>query len=206
MPHVASPNGVPTSCGMLAGTRSLQDSVMKRMPEIRSFMTPFPHAITADAPLSQARDFMNRHRLHHLPVLDGAQLVGVISDRDIKLLLGIEPDYAGHSGLTVREAMATDVYVVDLHTPLDRVLDALVARRIGSALVTRKGRLAGVFTVTDACRELAILLREQCPPPPPATWTAYRRCIFPRARSFHTWTASRSSSMGWWRSITMPRG
>ncbi|WP_440940269.1 CBS domain-containing protein [Immundisolibacter sp.] len=129
-------------------------------------MTPFPHAIAADAPLSQAREFMNHHRLHHLPVLDGARLAGVISDRDIKLLLGIDPDYAGASGLTVREAMAADVYVVDLHTPLDQVLDALVTRRIGSALVTRKGRLAGVFTVTDACRELASLLRAQCPPPP----------------------------------------
>jgi CBS domain-containing protein len=63
--------------------------------------------------------------------------------------------------------MATDVYVVDPNAPLDQVLDTLVARRIGSALVTRKGRLAGVFTVTDACRELARLLREQCPPPAP---------------------------------------
>ncbi len=139
---------------------------MKRMPEIRSVMTPFPHVIAAEAPLSEAREFLNQHRLHHLPVLDSDRLVGVIGDRDIKLLLGLDPDYAQRSGLRVRDAMATDVYVVDMNTPLDQVLDTLVARRIGSALVTRKGRLAGVFTVTDACRELARLLREQCPPPP----------------------------------------
>lgn len=136
------------------------------MPEIRRIMTPFPHAIAADAPLSEAREFLNLHRLHHLPVMDGERLVGVISDRDIKLLLGLDPDYAQRSGLQVREAMATDIYVVDLSTPLDQVLDTMVERRIGSALVTRKGRLAGVFTVTDACRELARLLREQSPPPP----------------------------------------
>lgn len=129
-------------------------------------MTPFPHVIAADAPLSEAREFLNHHRLHHLPVMDSGRLVGIISDRDLKLLLGLDPDYAQRSGLRVRDAMVADVYVVDLNTPLDQVLDALVVRRIGSALVTRKGRLAGVFTVTDACRELARLLREQCPPPP----------------------------------------
>ena len=144
-----------------------QGFVVKRMPEIRRIMTPFPHAIAADAPVSEAREFLNRHRLHHLPVMDGERLVGIISDRDLKLLLGLDPDYAQRSGLRVRDAMATDVYVVDLSAPLDQVLDTLVARRIGSALVTRKGRLAGVFTVTDACRELARLLREQCPPPSP---------------------------------------
>ncbi len=136
------------------------------MPEIRRIMTPFPHAIAADAPVSEAREFLNHHRLHHLPVMDGERLVGIISDRDLKLLLGLDPDYGRRTDLRVRDAMATDVYVVDLNTPLDQVLDALVARQIGSALVTRKGRLAGVFTVTDACRELARLLREQCPPPP----------------------------------------
>ncbi len=136
------------------------------MPEIRRIMTPFPHTIAADAPVSEARDFLNHHRLHHLPVMDGEQLVGIISDRDLKLLLGLDPDYAQRTDLRVRDAMVTDVYVVDLNTPLDKVLDALVARQIGSALVTRKGRLAGVFTVTDACRELARLLREQCPAPP----------------------------------------
>jgi acetoin utilization protein AcuB len=136
------------------------------MPEIRRIMTPFPHVIAADAPLSEAREFLNHHRLHHLPVMDSGRLVGIISDRDLKLLLGLDPDYAQRSGLRVRDAMVADVYVVDLNTPLDQVLDALVVRRIGSALVTRKGRLAGVFTVTDACRELARLLREQCPPPP----------------------------------------
>lgn len=143
-----------------------QGLVVKRMPEIRRIMTPFPHAIAADAPVSEAREFLNHHRLHHLPVVDDERLIGVVSDRDLKLLLGLDPDYDRRSDLRVRDAMTADAYIVDLNTPLDQVLDALVARGIDSALVTRKGRLAGVFTVTDACRELARLLREQCPPPP----------------------------------------
>ncbi|WP_448508244.1 CBS domain-containing protein [Immundisolibacter sp.] len=87
------------------------------MPEIRRIMTPFPHTIAADAPMSEAREFLNHHRLHHLPVMDGEQLVGIISDRDLKLLLGLDPDYTQRTDLRVRDAMVTDVYVVDLNTP-----------------------------------------------------------------------------------------
>jgi hypothetical protein len=35
--------------------------------------------------------------------------------------------------------------------------------RLGSALVTRRGKLVGVFTVTDACRLLADWLRASFP-------------------------------------------
>jgi CBS domain-containing protein len=36
----------------------------------------------------------------------------------------------------------------------------MAEHRLGSALVVRKGKLVGVFTVTDACRVLAGWLRE----------------------------------------------
>jgi CBS domain-containing protein len=57
--------------------------------------------------------------------------------------------------------MVRDAYIVDLETPLDEVLDHMAANQIGSAIVTRQGKLAGVFTTTDACRSFAEFLREQ---------------------------------------------
>jgi CBS domain-containing protein len=39
----------------------------------------------------------------------------------------------------------------------------MAERHLGSALVTRGGKLVGIFTTTDACRALARLLREQHP-------------------------------------------
>ncbi len=55
--------------------------------------------------------------------------------------------------------MAPESYVVDAQTPLDEVLDHMASHRIGSALVTSNGELAGIFTATDACRAFAEFLR-----------------------------------------------
>ncbi len=85
----------------------------------------------------------------------------MLSDRDIKLLLGPDFAYPEPSELTVGDAYQPQSYSVDLNTPLDVVLLEMAARHIGSALVTRKGRLAGIFTATDACREFGLLLQKR---------------------------------------------
>jgi CBS domain-containing protein len=45
-----------------------------------------------------------------------------------------------------------EAYVVEVTEPLDGVLDQLSTRHIGSALVTRNGRLVGIFTLNDSAR------------------------------------------------------
>lgn len=134
---------------------------MKRIPAVKTVMTPFPYSVDAGAPVAEAQDFMRQHRIRHLPVMDEAKLVGVVSDRDIKLVLGPDFAYPNARELTVRDVMVQDPYVIDLGTRLDEVLEHMGAHQLGSALVTREGRLAGVFTVTDACRAFAQHLREQ---------------------------------------------
>lgn len=137
---------------------------MKRMPSVKSCMTPFPYTIEASAPLAEAQAFMRHEQIRHLPVSRDGALVGLITDRDIKLLLGPEFEYPDASRITVGEAMLPTPYVVDLETPLVTVLDTLARRHIGSAIVTRKGKLAGVFTTTDAARAFAASLRERFGP------------------------------------------
>lgn len=128
-------------------------------------MTPFPYSVDGRASVNEALAFMREHHIRHLPVTDDGELIGMVSDRDIKLLLG--PDFAYPDGnrLRVRDAMLRDAYVVDLNTRLDDVLAHMAEQHLGSALVTRKGKLVGVFTVTDACREFAEFLRAATRPP-----------------------------------------
>lgn len=126
---------------------------------IRSVMTPFPHAIDVEASLDKARRMMRQHQIRHIPVKERDALVGLITDRDIKLVLGPYLDGSGNDeGLRVRQACVFDVYTAEMTTPLRVVVAEMARRRIGSALVTKDGRLAGIFTATDACRCLAELL------------------------------------------------
>ena len=133
-----------------------------KLPTLKSAMTPFPHSVEADAPLERAQELMRSHDFRHLPVTESHGLVGVISDRDIVAALGRDGDTAE---LTVRDAYVSDAYIVDLEEPIEDVLLTMAERHIGSAIVTRKGRLAGVFTSMDVCRCFGEFLAEYFPRP-----------------------------------------
>jgi CBS domain-containing protein len=129
-------------------------------------MTPFPYSVDAEAPVDEAMRFMREHKIRHLPVTQDGKLVGMISDRDIKLMLGPDFAYPNARELKVRDAYVADAYVVDLATPLVQVLTHMAEHRLGSALVTRHDKLAGVFTTTDACRVFAEYLEHRLAPAP----------------------------------------
>ena len=131
---------------------------MKRNPQVIAFMTPFPHSIDVDAPLEDAHKLMREHRFRHLPVMSGGEIVGVLTDRDIKLVLGPDFGTPDERELRVRDAYVERPCVVPASTPVAKVARVMAQNRIGSAIVTKHGKLVGIFTVTDACRALAEII------------------------------------------------
>jgi len=131
---------------------------MKRHPQVIAYMTPFPHSIDVDAPLAEAREMMRRGQFRHLPVTSARNIVGIVTDRDIKLVLGPELDSAKARELKVRDAYVDKPCVVPASTPLATVARTMAEHHIGSAIVTKHDKLVGIFTVTDACRSLAQVL------------------------------------------------
>ncbi len=123
-------------------------------------MTTSVLSVEIDAPVRVAEDLMTDHEVRHLPVTDKEMLVGVLSDRDIAFMSN-----AGEGDLRdllyVRDVCSLDIYSVERDEPLDRVLSEMADRHIGSAIVTDGGKLAGVFTATDACRHFAEFLRSR---------------------------------------------
>jgi acetoin utilization protein AcuB len=138
---------------------------MKSNPQVVAFMTPFPYSIDVDAPLQEAHRLMREHRFRHLPVTSGGRLVGVLTDRDIKLVLG--PDFGSpdERELKVRDAYVERPCVVSASTPVAAVARTMAENHIGSAIVTKNDKLVGIFTVTDACRALAEVLQGNGEPP-----------------------------------------
>ena len=124
-------------------------------PRLKNVMTAFPHAIDLKAALGEARAVMLELKVRHLPVTEGHELKGLISDRDIKLVLGPELGSPDPKELTVEDAYTDNPLLVDLEHPLREVLHAMAERHLGAAVVTAHGRLAGIFTVSDACRAFA---------------------------------------------------
>lgn len=126
---------------------------MKSIPKVDKYMTTSPHTIGLDQPLSQAHATMGRHKIRHLPVLDGGKLVGVLTDRDLHLvetLKDVDPEK-----VSVEDAMSGNVYSVTPHAPLDEVAAEMAEHKYGSAIVMQANHVVGVFTTVDACRVLA---------------------------------------------------
>jgi len=135
---------------------------MTRIPAIKSVMTPFPHSAEKDETVAAARDRMVHNGIGHLPVLDDGKLTGILTLRDVERL---EAHSEGAAATTRVGAICRfPAYCVDLDEPLDNVLLHMANERLGSALVLRQGRVIGIFTVTDACRLLAVHLRRDLPP------------------------------------------
>ncbi len=130
---------------------------MKKIPSIKTLMTPFPHSVEPDADVKTALDIMTDHGIHHLPVTEGDELAGSVSSRDIRVSI----ERNDGTDLKVRDVMSRDVYTVDLSERVDSVLHRMAEHHLGSVIVTRKGRLAGIFTYVDACAAFADFLREQ---------------------------------------------
>lgn len=135
---------------------------MRRIPTIKSLMTPFPYSVEAEASLEEARAMMMEHGIHHLPVTHDGGLVGVVTGRDLGLALDAKLRPAADDGLTVGDVCTTP-YVVETDERLDNVLLHMADQRIDAAVVLKDGRLAGIFTGTDACRGFGELLRQELP-------------------------------------------
>ncbi len=136
---------------------------MRSMPHIVAVMSAFPHVIEEDQSVSVAKRLMYSENIRHLPITCDGKLVGILTDRDIKLALAVMGGIDQGDKMKVSEICSYDVYAVEFDTRLDKVLLEMLDRRIGSALVTKQGKLVGVFTTTDACRELEKLLHLQYP-------------------------------------------
>jgi len=134
---------------------------MATHPTIESVMTPYPYSIEADAHAGAARSMLEQFRIRHLPVHEGDRLVGVVSERDLKRAAEMGWDVTLGGSARVGDICTKDVYIVRPEEPLVDVLQHMATQHVDSVLIARHGKLAGIFTFTDACRHCAELLLAQ---------------------------------------------
>lgn len=123
---------------------------------VGQFMSQFPYTVNAEATLEQAEQMMHEHRVRHLPVLSGGQLVGILSERDIQMVetfVDVNP-----KKVKVSEAFSPEVYAVDKNTDIRTVMAQMSQHKYGCALVMNNNRLEGILSWVDALRAAAQLI------------------------------------------------
>ncbi len=109
--------------------------------------------------VSEARELMRRKVIRHLLVTEGERLVGIVTDRDIRLNLPSpatslsvwEINYL-LTKLTVGDVMTKAVITVEPERPIEEAARLMLERRIGALPVLSEGGLVGILTETDLLR------------------------------------------------------
>ena len=125
----------------------------KSIPEIKKFMTYNPITIQSSKTISEAQSIMKGEKIRHLPVVDEGKIVGIISDRDVSLLLGLV--LSTPQSIKVRDILHSTVFSVHPDTLIDQVVDEMASKHYGCALVEDNGKLVGIFTHGDFARRYA---------------------------------------------------
>lgn len=101
---------------------------------------------------SEAKTRMRLKKIHHLVVTQGAQLQGIVSDRDLG-----GPKLSKVLGQwTVGDLMTSPVITVTTRTLVRRAAALMKGRSIGSLVVTSvNGKVAGIVTVADLLDQIA---------------------------------------------------
>jgi len=133
------------------------------MPSVGGVMTPFPYFVVLGDSVADARAIMDEHRLRHLPVKQGDEVVGLLSRRDLDRWVHPAAPASDLKRIHVERIMTAYPYCVPWETPLAEVLEKMAETKIGTAVVTKGGRLAGILTLTDVCTLMAELLRDRFP-------------------------------------------
>jgi acetoin utilization protein AcuB len=125
---------------------------MDKTAPIADFMTAMPHTVGSEQTITFAQGMMQKYGIRHLPVLHGGELYGIVSDRDLGMVAGlneVNPD-----NTTVEEAMTQEAYTVTKDTPLFDVLQDMLEHKYGSAIVVEGVKIVGILTTHDALQLL----------------------------------------------------
>jgi len=130
---------------------------------VKDLMSDALEVVSSDAPLHDVLTRMNRAGYRHLPVVESNTLVGIITDRDVRLAVNspvITEDAdlkreAILDGVWVGDCMTRDPQCVSSDTPAHEVADLLALNKFGAMPVVDEGKLVGMISYVDFLKHYA---------------------------------------------------
>ena len=133
----------------------------KKAVKVKEKMTKNPTTVTPEVALKDAISKMERGHFRHLPVVDNdGTLIGMLSDRDIRLIrpslafVGREDAAVQLWSLAVQQAAVFDPISVKPETTVKEAAELMLRWHVGGLPVTvDQNKLVGIITYTDLLRE-----------------------------------------------------
>ena len=123
--------------------------------KVNQYMTRPVLTIAPQTEFHRAFDLMHSRRIHHLPVVEGDLLVGIVAERDLLLAAA----NFGSAEVPVSEIMRGAPVCVSENAQLKQAARLLVDNHIGSLPVLNTSKvLVGIITETDIFKIAAGML------------------------------------------------
>jgi len=129
-------------------------------------MTKDPLTVTPSEAIGQADELMNGNKIRQLPVVEDNELVGIVTDRDIRSFLSASPlnepdERKAAFNVKIRRIMTTDPVTVSPDDDLAEAVELLIEQKIGGIPVVDEAEgLVGIVTYVDVLRCFLNRLRE----------------------------------------------
>jgi CBS domain-containing protein len=121
-------------------------------PKVHEVMTDRPRCVTPETPVSEAAQLMAAEDIGSLPILDGEQLAGIVTDRDIVIRAvakGKDP-----KGMPVREVASRELVTVQANDDLSDALKLMASQQVRRLpVVDEDNRLVGILAQADIAFE-----------------------------------------------------
>ncbi|OGP84733.1 MAG: hypothetical protein A2Y95_03685 [Deltaproteobacteria bacterium RBG_13_65_10] len=155
---------------MNSGFRSERSASLKQREQVMSpatvleIMTTPVWTLQSMDTLHKAVMLMRNRQIRHAPVLAGERLVGILSDRDVRVYLPppahsvSEADGPDLDQVRVREMMTEEPISIGPYHRVTAAASVMLQRRIGALPVVEEGKVIGIVTQTDVLRALLGLL------------------------------------------------
>lgn len=136
---------------------------------IENWMTRRVASVKPLDSLQHAREILEQHRINQLPVISGHELVGILTDRDVRDAFPSVYDFAatGESRrakaaadpakIAVESVMSPNVCTIGPQETIFAAARLMGERRIGAVPVVAGGKVVGILTRSDLLRALVAL-------------------------------------------------
>jgi acetoin utilization protein AcuB len=137
------------------------------MVTVNDLMTVIPSSVTPNTPIRTVIGVMKTEGCRQLPVLENGKLVGMITDRDLRLIMNSPVVLHGRwqdeellDSISAESCMTPNPITVTPTTPAYRAAEMLSIYKFGGLPVLENETVVGIITVTDFLDYVVKLLAE----------------------------------------------
>jgi CBS domain-containing protein len=116
---------------------------------LSSIMTSKVITAGPDDKLSVARDIFRKNRVHHLPIVHGTKLIGILTTYDIFKRVDSKDDY---DKVLIKDIMTTHVATLEPEDKVGSAAELFLENLFHAVPIVKDGELKGIVTSFDVIK------------------------------------------------------